>query len=135
MSTARKDVIMMGGAAFAAVNTMQIDAENREAATKALVGFVIDVGLSVVPGGGTLSGLVAKDLKASFGNKPSIDALIDQAPSQGDTLTSSHIQSLKYDISAALSASQADTEARRPEERCVGKESNSTCRKRWMRSH
>src|SRR3546814_4048968 len=52
ISTARQQLGMMGGAAFDAVKTMQIDAENREAATKALVGFVIDVGLSVVPGGG-----------------------------------------------------------------------------------
>src|SRR3546814_1075604 len=66
-----------------------------------------------VPGGGTLSGLVAKDLKASFGNNPSIDALIDQALSQGDTLTSSQIQSLKDDIAGALSDSQADIEALR----------------------
>src|SRR3546814_13023800 len=73
ISTARQQLGMMGGAAFDAVKTMQIDAENREAATKALVGFVIDVGLSVVPGGGTLGGLVAKDLKASYGNHPSTD--------------------------------------------------------------
>src|SRR3546814_4116649 len=69
ISTARQQLGMMGGAAFDAVKTMQIDAENREAATKALVGFVIDVGLSVVPGGGTLSGLVAKDLKAPLDRK------------------------------------------------------------------
>src|SRR3546814_20806487 len=57
--------------------------------------------------------LFRSDLKASFGNNPSIDALIDQALSQGDTLTSSQIQSLKDDIAGALSDSQADIEALR----------------------
>lgn len=113
VSTARQQLGMMGGAAFDAVKTMQLDAENREAAMKALVGFVVDVGLSVVPGGGTISGLVAKDLKEAFGNNPRINGLIDQALSQGDSLTSSQIQALKDGIAGILSDSEADIEALR----------------------
>src|SRR3546814_13353660 len=78
ISTARQQLGMMGGAAFDAVKTMQIDAENRHAAHKALVGFVIAVGLSAVPGGGTLSVLVAQDLKASFGTTPRLYRTTDQ---------------------------------------------------------
>lgn len=112
-AAARQQLGMMGGAAFDAVKTMQLDAENREAATQALVGFVIDVGLSVVPGGGKISSLVAKDLKASFGNNPRIDGLIDQALAQGDKLTAAQIKELKDGIAGALSDSEADIEALR----------------------
>lgn len=113
VSTARQQLGMMGGAAFDAVRTMQIDAENRQAATEALVGFVLDVGLSVVPGGGKISELVASDLKASFGNNPRIDALIDEALGQGDTLTAAQIDALKSGIAGALTDSEADIEALR----------------------
>lgn len=113
VSTARQQLGMVGGAAFDAVKTMQIDAENRQAATEALVGFVLDVGLSVVPGGGKISELVGKDLKASFGNNPRIDALIDQALGQGDTLTSAQVDALKSGIAGALTDSEADIEALR----------------------
>lgn len=113
VSTARQQLGMLGGAAFDAVRTMQIDAENREAATQALVGFAVDVGLTLVPGGGKISELVAGDLKTTFGNNPRIDALIDEALGQGDTLTSSQIDALKEGIAGALSDSETDIEALR----------------------
>lgn len=111
VSQAREQLGMLGGAAFDAVQQMKIDQDNRAAATEALVGFVVDLGLSVVPGGGTISGLVASDLKAAFGNNPRIDGLIDQALSGGDTLTSGAVDRLKQDIADAMSDEQMDLEA------------------------
>ena len=113
VSTARQQLGMLGGAAFDAVQQMKIDQDNRAAATEALVGFVVDLGLSVVPGGGKISELVAGDLKAAFGNNPRIDGLIDEALSGGDTLTSSAIDKLKSEIAGALSDDQVDLEALR----------------------
>lgn len=113
VSQAREQLGMLGGAAFDAVQQMKIDQDNRAAATEALVGFVVDLGLSVVPGGGTISGLVATDLKAAFGNDARIDGLIDQALSGGDALTSSGVGQLKQDIAGVLTEAQTDLEALR----------------------
>ena len=113
VSQAREQLGMLGGAAFDAVQQMKIDQDNRAAATEALVGFVIDLGLSVVPGGGKLGSLVAGDLKTAFGNNETVNGLIDQALSGGDTLSAAAITQLKQDIAGALGEDQADLEALR----------------------
>lgn len=113
ISQAREDLAMLGGASFDAVQQMKLDQDNRKAATEALVGFVIDMGLSAIPGGGKISSLVASDLKASFGNNETVNRLIDQALSQGDSLTDAQITQLKSDIAGALTNEQADLEALR----------------------
>ena len=108
VSTARQQLGVLGGAAFDAVQQMKIDQDNRAAATQALVGFVVDIGLAAVPGGGKISSLVAGDLKSAFGNNPAVDRLIDQALSSGDTLSASAVDQLKSDIAGALDDQQAD---------------------------
>ena len=113
IAQAREQLGMLGGAAFDAAQQMKIDQDNRAAATQALVGFVVDLGLSVVPGGGKLSSLVAGDLKTAFGNNATVNRIIDQALSGGDTLSSAAIAQLKKDISGALSEDQVDLETLR----------------------
>ncbi|PBS12766.1 hypothetical protein CMZ82_07855 [Lysobacteraceae bacterium NML93-0792] len=108
VSTARQQLGILGGAAFDAVQQMKIDQDNRAAATEALVGFIVDIGLAAVPGGGKISSLVAGDLKSAFGNNPAVDRLIDQALSGGDTLSASAVDQLKSDIAGALDDQQAD---------------------------
>lgn len=113
ISTARQQLGMLGGAAFDAVQQMKIDQDNRAAATEQLVGFVVDLAVSAVPGGGKISSLVADGLKATFGNRPAVDRLIDQALSGGDTLTGSALDQLKKDIAGALNGDTADLETLR----------------------
>lgn len=113
VSNARQDLGMLGGAAFDAVQQMKIDQDNRAAATQALVGFAVDLALSVVPGGGKLSALAATDLKTAFGNNPAVDRVIDQALSGGDQLSSAAVTQLKSDIAKAVGEDQADLEALR----------------------
>src|SRR3546814_4907933 len=55
----------------------------------------------------------AYELRISDWSSDVCSSDLDQALSQGDTLTSSQIQSLKDDIAGALSDSQADIEALR----------------------
>lgn len=113
VSQAREQLGMLGGAAFDAVQQMKIDQDNRAAATQALVGFVVDLALSAVPGGGKVSGLIAGDLKSAFGNNPAIDRVIDQALSGGDTLPGQAIDQLKQDIARAVGEDQAALEGLR----------------------
>ena len=113
VAQAREQLGMLGGAAFDAVQQMKIDQDNRAAATQALVGFVVDLGLSIVPGGGKLSELVAGDLKTAFGNNATVNRIIDQALSGGDTLSSAAIAQLKKDIAGALSEDQVNLETLR----------------------
>ena len=113
ISTARQDLGMLGGAAFDAVQQMKIDQDNRTAATQALVGFAVDLALTVVPGGGKLSALAATDLKNAFGNNATIDRVIDQALSGGDQLSAAAVTQLKADITKAVGEDQADLEALR----------------------
>ncbi|WP_344758444.1 hypothetical protein [Luteimonas lutimaris] len=108
VSQARQDLAMLGGAAIDAVSQMKIDQDNRAAATKQLVSFVVDLALSAVPGGGTISSLVSKDLKAAFGDNARINGLIDQALKSGDKLTSAQIQQLKDGIADVVDGEAGD---------------------------
>lgn len=110
VSTARQQLGMLGGAAFDAVQQMKLDQDSRAAATQALVGFVVDLGLSAIPGGGKISRLIATDLKGAFGNNPAVNALVDQALAGGDTLSASAITQLKSDIAGAIGNQGADLE-------------------------
>lgn len=107
-STAAEQLGMLGGAAVDGVQQMKISQDARAAANEALVGFVLDLALAAVPAGGKISALVSKDLKASFGNNPAIDRVIDQALSQGDTLNGQMVDQLKKDIAGVLTEEQVD---------------------------
>src|SRR5690606_28787732 len=90
-----------------AVQQMKIDQDNRAAATEALVGFVVDLGLSVVPGGGKLGSLVAGDLKTAFGNNETVNRIIDQADLEALRTTASNFVSASV-VSGLSEGSQAD---------------------------
>ena len=108
VSTAAEQLGMLGGASVDAVQQMKIGQDNRAAANEALTGFILDLALAAVPGGGKISALVSDDLKASFGNNSTINALIDEALSQGDTLNGQAVEQLKQDIADVLTDEQVD---------------------------
>lgn len=112
VSQARQDLSMLSGASMDSISGMKIDENNRAEATKQLIGFVVDMAVTVLPGGGAVSKLVNKaDLTEMFGNNPAVGRLIDQALSQGDKLTTAQLTSLKDAIAKEVNGQNGDLKA------------------------
>lgn len=110
-STAYEDLAMLGGAAADAVQQAKIDSDQLGAANQQLVGFVVDVALSAVPGGGSVSGLLGPQLKSVFNNNPRMSAVIDQTlKGSTDKLSTAQTDALKKQLAAALGSDQAALE-------------------------
>jgi len=106
VSDARSQLGMLGGAAMDAMQQAKIDSDQRAAANEKLVGFVVDVALSAVPGGGTVSGVVGPQLKGVFGNNPKLDGVIDEALKGADTLSTAQTDALKKKLTDSLNGDQ-----------------------------
>jgi len=106
VTDARSQLGMLGGAAMDAMQQAKIDSDQRAAANEKLVGFVVDVALSAVPGGGTVSGVVGPQLKNVFGNNPKLDGVIDEALKGADTLSTAQTDALKKKLTDALNGDQ-----------------------------
>ena len=106
VADARSQLGMLGGAAMDAMQQAKIDSDQRAAANEKLVGFVVDVALSAVPGGGTVSGVVGPQLKNVFGNNPKLDGVIDEALKGADTLSTAQTDALKKKLTDALNGDQ-----------------------------
>lgn len=106
VSDARSQLAMLGGAAMDAMQQAKLDSDQRAAANEQLVGFVVDVALSAVPGGGSISGTVGTQLKTVFGNNPRLDGVIDEALKGADTLSTAQTDALKKKLAGALGGDQ-----------------------------
>jgi len=110
VSDARSQLGMLGGAAMDAMQQAKIDSDQRAAANEKLVGFVVDVALSAVPGGGTISGTVGPQLKKVFGDNPKLDGVIDEALKGTDTLSTAQTDALKKKLTDTLNGDQKSLE-------------------------
>jgi hypothetical protein len=110
VSQAREQLGMLGGAAMDGVEQLKIDQDQRAAANEQLVNFVVDVALSAVPGGGTISGVAGKQLKDVFGNNEKLNGVIDKALEGSDSLSSSQVDALKKKLTDTLNGDQGALE-------------------------
>ena len=100
------DVVFLGvGAAFCAAVWFFLSA-TLCLAMRSWVAFVVDVALSAVPGGGTVSGVVGPQLKGVFGNNPKLDGVIDEALKGADTLSTAQTDALKKKLTDSLNGDQ-----------------------------